>query len=55
MEPILRMTEQLDISVVVEGIETEEQARFVLHVSPRAIGQGWLLDKPVAMADFPAN
>lgn len=55
MEPILRMTEQLDISVVVEGIATEEQARFVLHVSPRAIGQGWLLDKPVAMADFPAN
>lgn len=55
MEPILRMTEQLGIGVVAEGIETEEQAGFVLHVSPRAIGQGWLLDKPVAMADFPIH
>jgi len=32
--------------VLVEGIETEEQARYVLERAPEATGQGWLYGRP---------
>ena len=53
--PIFDMIRHLDVEVVVEGIETEAQAEFVRAHAPGAIGQGWLLGRPVAIADFPAK
>lgn len=46
LDQVIEMTRQLDLLLVVEGIETQEQADFVRQRSSRAIGQGWLLGRP---------
>ena len=40
--------------IVVEGIETEQQAEHVRRLAPQAVGQGWLLGRPAAIHDLPA-
>jgi sensor c-di-GMP phosphodiesterase-like protein len=45
---ILAMAEQLGLLVVVEGIETEEQAAYFRSWGRGILGQGWLFGKPVA-------
>ncbi len=52
-EPMCTMAMALRVGIVVEGIETEQQARHVCRVAPQAIGQGWLLGRPVAIDDLP--
>jgi len=49
---ILAMAEQLDLLVVVEGIETEEQAQYFRAAGRGILGQGWLYGKPVPAAQF---
>jgi len=49
---ILAMAEQLDLLVVVEGIETEEQAQYFRAAGRGILGQGWLFGKPVPAAQF---
>jgi len=49
---ILAMAEQLDLQVVVEGIETEEQAQYFRAARREILGQGWLYGKPVPAAQF---
>ena len=49
---ILAMAEQLDLLVVVEGIETEEQAQYFRAAGREILGQGWLYGKPVPAAQF---
>ena len=49
---ILAMAEQLDLQVVVEGIETEEQAQYFRAAGRGILGQGWLYGKPVPAAQF---
>jgi len=38
--------------VVVEGIETEEQAQYFRAAGRGILGQGWLYGKPVPAAQF---
>lgn len=46
LDSVFDMTRRLNIYVVVEGIETEELARYVLERAPDATGQGWLYGRP---------
>jgi sensor c-di-GMP phosphodiesterase-like protein len=49
---ILAMAEKLRLLVVVEGIETEEQAMYFREAGPGILGQGWLYGRPVPAAQF---
>jgi len=49
---ILEMAAQLDLLVVVEGIETNEQAEYFRAAGRGILGQGWLFGKPVPAAQF---
>jgi sensor c-di-GMP phosphodiesterase-like protein len=49
---ILDMARRLDLKVVVEGIETTEQAEYFRRAGQGILGQGWLFGKPVPAAEF---
>ena len=49
---ILEMANQLGLLVIVEGIESNQQAEFFLKASHGILGQGWLFGKPVSAAQF---
>jgi sensor c-di-GMP phosphodiesterase-like protein len=49
---ILDMARRLQLRVVVEGIETEEQAEYFRNAGDGTLGQGWLFGRPVAAAEF---
>ncbi len=49
---ILDMAAQLDLLVVVEGIETLEQAEYFRTAGRGILGQGWLFGKPVPAEQF---
>ncbi|HEY0308759.1 MAG TPA: EAL domain-containing protein [Acidobacteriaceae bacterium] len=51
---ILDMAAQLELLVVVEGIETEEQAMYFRTAGRSILGQGWLFGKPMPAAQFHA-
>lgn len=38
--------------VVVEGIETSEQAEYFRHAGAGLLGQGWLFGQPVPAAQL---
>lgn len=46
LESVFEMTRRMNIYVIVEGIESPEQARYVLARAPAATGQGWLYGRP---------
>lgn len=48
---IVRMTGELDMEVICEGVETEEQAQF-LHSIGCDIAQGYLFSKPISKEEF---
>jgi len=49
---ILDIAKELELMMVVEGIETFEQAEFFLRARRGMRGQGWLFGKPLPAADF---
>lgn len=49
---ILEIARQMDLAVVVEGIETEEQAAYFRKAGAGILGQGWLFGKPLPAAQF---
>lgn len=49
---ILEMALKLGLGIVVEGIETAEQAEYFYSAFPGAHGQGWLFGRPVAAHEF---
>ncbi|HWE86219.1 MAG TPA: EAL domain-containing protein [Terracidiphilus sp.] len=49
---ILDMALRLKLGIVVEGIETEEQADYFRTAFPGARGQGWLFGRPVPALEF---
>ena len=51
---ILDMARQLNLAIVVEGIETEEQATYFRMAGAGIWGQGWLFGKPVPAAQLRA-
>ena len=44
---ILSMADALNLQVIVEGIETSEQARYFSGSDRQALAQGWLFSRPV--------
>jgi len=53
VQSIAAMAAALDLDLIVEGVETEEQASHMLSLVPGGIGQGWLLGRPVASDRLP--
>ena len=49
---ILEMAKRLGLLVIVEGVETEQQAEYFCRTGRRVLGQGWLFGKPVTAAQF---
>jgi sensor c-di-GMP phosphodiesterase-like protein len=52
LPPILTMTEALNLQVVVEGVETEQQADYFAGSHRPVLAQGWLFGRPVAAPEF---
>jgi sensor c-di-GMP phosphodiesterase-like protein len=51
---ILAMAKSLNLEVVVEGIETDQQADYFSLVQQKLYGQGWLYGRPVSAQEFHA-
>ena len=51
IESIIHMARQLNLNVITEGVETEEQARFLLELGCNR-AQGYLYDKPLEQRAF---
>ena len=49
---IISMATGLNVTLIVEGIETEEQANYLKFHHPQARGQGWLLGRPSTVHDL---
>jgi sensor c-di-GMP phosphodiesterase-like protein len=49
---ILAIAEALHLAVIVEGIETEEQAGYFVHAKGQILAQGWLFGRPVPADQF---
>lgn len=45
-ENVCTVANALNLQLIVEGIETEEQAAYINGLNATAIGQGWLYGKP---------
>lgn len=51
---ILAMAKKLNLQIVVEGIETELQARYFCMLGPQILAQGWLFGRPMTAEAFQA-
>ena len=51
---ILSMATQLNLQIVVEGVETELQARYFCMLGPQILAQGLLFGRPMGPEDFHA-
>ncbi len=49
---ILAIADSMKLDVIVEGIETEEQARYFANADERILAQGWLFGHPVPADEF---
>ena len=49
---ILAMAEILDLEVIVEGVETEEQAEYFRNCARPLLAQGWYFGRPVSAEEF---
>lgn len=52
VENVCNIAARLELKLVVEGVETSEQAEYVLELYSEAIGQGWLFGRAVPIAEF---
>jgi sensor c-di-GMP phosphodiesterase-like protein len=52
---ILAMADQLGLTVIVEGIETAEQAEYFRQARTGMMGQGWYFGRPVPAQEFIAR
>ncbi|MEQ9900324.1 EAL domain-containing protein [Pectobacterium punjabense] len=50
---LFTLIKKLDVCVIIEGVETREQAAYILEQCPSAIIQGWYFGKAVALHDLP--
>lgn len=53
VENICNIARRLELKLIVEGVETKEQADYVLAIHPDAVGQGWLFGRPGAASSLP--
>ena len=49
---LVGITEALHLEMIVEGVETEEQARYFANATGETLAQGWLFGRPVPAAEF---
>lgn len=49
---IMAMARSLNLGIVVEGIETEQQALYFSGNNQRMYGQGWLYGRPLPVTEF---
>jgi sensor c-di-GMP phosphodiesterase-like protein len=49
---ILAMAEKLNLQIIVEGVETELQARFFCATAPQTLAQGWHFGRPMPAETF---
>jgi len=49
---ILAMAEALDLQVVVEGVETRQQAGYFAGATKPILAQGWLFGRPASAKEF---
>jgi sensor c-di-GMP phosphodiesterase-like protein len=49
---IMAMAKSLNLEVVVEGIETDQQALYFSTGTQRIYGQGWLYGRPISAEEF---
>jgi sensor c-di-GMP phosphodiesterase-like protein len=49
---IFAMAEVLELEIIVEGIETEEQAQYFASTGRRIRAQGWLFGRPMPAGRF---
>jgi sensor c-di-GMP phosphodiesterase-like protein len=49
---LVGITEALHLEMIVEGVETEEQARYFANAAGETLAQGWLFGRPVPAAEF---
>lgn len=49
---IVAITEALNLELIVEGVETEEQANYFANASGQTLAQGWLFGRPVRSYEF---
>jgi sensor c-di-GMP phosphodiesterase-like protein len=49
---ILAMAHKLNLQVIVEGIETQQQADYFVGSEKPVRGQGWLFGRPIAVSEF---
>lgn len=55
VDHVIAISRELGINLIIEGIETEAQASYLLARQPAAVGQGWLFGRPVPLADIVAE
>ncbi|HZG21710.1 MAG TPA: EAL domain-containing protein [Herbaspirillum sp.] len=48
---LLRLADELDLQVVIEGIESEEQLQLIRSIAPDIHAQGWLFSKALELAE----
>ena len=48
VENVSAIAEKLNLRLIVEGVETPEQAAHIKQINADAVGQGWLYGKPVS-------
>ena len=49
---ILAMASVLNLDVIVEGVETSQQASYFAAVGSSILAQGWLFGRPVPLSEF---
>ena len=52
LSQILAIADSMEMDVIVEGIETEEQANYFANADGRILAQGWLFGHPVPPDEF---
>lgn len=48
LDQVIEMAKQLNVQLVVEGLETRRQVDYIRERAPLAIGQGWFFGRPVS-------
>ena len=52
---ILAMAQALELKIVVEGVESEEQAAYLASVDNAIQAQGWLFGRPIPAQEMRAR
>lgn len=52
LDQVIEMANQLDIQLVVEGMEMRRQVDYIVERAPHAVGQGWYFGQPVPAGEL---